>query len=369
MFTKFIIFLFSSLGVIGLASYAIYRAFTHLNVLNGSPAKILLWLLIIMPLLFIATTILGMKMYSPVIGPIYTVAAVWLPILMYFFISAIILTILNTLFPTFALNQVYKVLVYSFITISILLPIYGIFNAQNITVTNITVPKDNRLANNLSGKKVILMSDTHIGIINGKKFLEKVVKKVEDQNPDIILFAGDLIDGPKFKMEQSLSPLQNLKATDGAYYTPGNHEVYSGEEKRLYEITDQYTTGLRNSKKTVLGIDIIGLTYDAYEGKDALINRLNKSGFDANTPSIVIHHDPKNNLVLQNQGVDLVVSGHTHGGQFWPFTAIVKRIFKDYYHGIKTTGNSSSITTFGAGTWGPPVRIGTNAEIISITFE
>ncbi len=369
MLTKFIIFLFTSLSVVGLASIAIYKSFTHLNTLSITSSRILMWLLIVMPLIFIGTTILGMKMYSPIVGPIYTAAAVWLPILMYFFISAVVLTILNTFFPAFVSNSVYKTLVYSFMTISVMLPIYGIFNAQNITVTNIKVPKENRLTEKLSGKKIILLSDTHIGIINGKKFLEKVVKKVEDQNPDMILFAGDLVDGPRFNMADGLSPLQNLKAIDGTYYTPGNHEVYSGDEPGLYGITDQYTTGLRNSKKNILGVDIIGLTYDAYEGSDALINRLNKSGFDANTPSIAIHHDPKNNVILQNQGVDLIVSGHTHGGQFWPFTTVVKRIFKDYYHGIVNVGNTSSITTFGAGTWGPPVRIGTSAEIISITFE
>ncbi len=369
MLSKFIIFLFSSLGVVGIASYAIYRAFTHANAMYGGASKILLWLLIIMPLLFIGSTILSMKIYNPILEPIYTVAAAWLPVLTYFFISAIILTILNILFPALTIKDTYKILVYSFITISIVLPLYGIYNAQNIKVTNIIVPESNRLAKNLSGKKIILMSDTHIGIINNKKFLEKAVKKVTAQNPNIILFAGDLIDGPKFKMEESLTPLQNLTATDGVYYTPGNHEVYSGEEKRLYEITDQYTNGLRNSKSNVLGVDIIGLTYDAYEGKDALINRLNKSGFDPNVPSIVIHHDPKNNIVLQNQGVDLATSGHTHGGQFWPFTAILKAMFKDNYHGITTTGNTSSITTFGVGTWGPPVRIGTKSEIISITFE
>lgn len=369
MLSKFIIFLVSSLGVVGIASYAIYRAFTHVDALHGCASKILLWLLIIMPLLFIGTTILAMKIYSPILGPIYTVAAAWLPVLMYLFLSAVILTIVNTLFPAAVSNNVYKILVYSFITISVVLPLYGIYNAQNTKVTNITIPKDNRLNSNLSGKKIILMSDTHIGIINGRKFLEKSVKKVTDQNPDIILFAGDLIDGPKFKMAEGLEPLKGLTAKDGAYYTPGNHEVYSGNEPGLYSITDQYTTGLRNSKYNVLGINIIGLTYDAYEGKDALINRLNKSGFDANIPTIVIHHDPKNNIVLQNQGVDLVVSGHTHGGQFWPFTGIVKAIFKDNYHGITTTGKTSSVTTFGVGTWGPPVRIGTKSEIISITFE
>ncbi len=364
---RFMIFLFAASGVIGIASYAIYRSFTQLNALSGIPAKILLWLLIIMPVLFIGTTILGMKFNLPFIAPFYTASTVWLPILTYFFISTVILTVLSSIFPGLIAQDFYKSLVLLFILASLITTTYGIINAHIITVTNITIPKENRLSSLLHGKKIILVSDTHIGQVNNKRFLNKVVQKINSQNPDMVLFAGDLIDGPKINLEKSLAPMSGFG--DNVYYTPGNHEVYGGNENDLYTITDRSTTGLRNSKVNLYGVDIIGLTYDAYEGRDALINRLNKSGFNNQNPTIAIHHDPKNNKFLQDAGVDLIISGHTHGGQFWPFTAIVKRIFGAYEHGLSFVENKASITTRGVGTWGPPVRIGTYSEIISITFE
>lgn len=369
MFTRFVIFLLSSLGVIGAASYGIYRAFTHLNTLHGSPARILMWLLIAMPILFIGTTVIGMRIYSPVVGPIYAVSSSWLPILAYLFISAIILTVLNFIYPGAMSNTVYKNLSYVLLTTSFLIPILGIINAQTLRTTVIKIPKENRLHQNLSGKKIVLVADSHIGNIYGKKFMDKLVKKVNSENPDMVFFAGDIIDGPKFKMEESLLPIKDFVAPDGVYYASGNHEVYSGDEKNLYNFIGQYVTGLYNQKISIYGVDIIGLTYDVYENDQALKDKLYSSQYDPKNPTIVIHHDPKQNLVLQNESVDLIVSGHTHGGQFWPFTSIVKAMFREYYHGINTIGTSSSVTTYGAGTWGPPVRIGTRAEIISITFE
>lgn len=353
--------------MLGIAGYAIFSAFTFQNALGGY-APFLLWMLIVMPIVFILTTIIGMKHYSRINGIVYLLACLWLPMLVYFFISAIVLTVITAVLPHIG-SDTYRLLVQILIAASVLLVVYGTVNAQLFKIIRVRIPATNRLANALSRKKIFLVSDTHIGLINGKRFLKRVVSFLNRQNPDIVLFAGDLIDGPRIPLAKYLEPLKNINAVDGVFYAPGNHEVYSGKEKELYAITDTAIHTLAGRKINLQGVDIVGLPFDAKESPKATLSKLYRSGFDPQNPSIVINHVPNNNPHIQDAGADLVVSGHTHGGQFWPFTHIVKRIFKDYTHGLTIKENTASITTVGIGTWGPPVRIGTRPEIIEIIFE
>lgn len=355
--------------MLGIAEYAIYQTFTYQNIF-GNYSIIFLWVLIILPLLFIVTTILGRKFYTKISAIVYTISATWLPILVYFFFSSLILTIINSVLPAGIISaHVYSLLVYGFITISISLVLYGIINANRFTITKISIPSNNALSAILKGKKVILVSDAHIGLTNNNGFLKRAVSFINRQNPDMVLFAGDLIDGPKIDFKASLDPLNALQAPLGIYYTPGNHEVYSPDESKLYESIPPNITTLRDGKTSIAGIDIIGLSYDAYESGQATVNKLYRAGYNPQNPTIVLEHEPKNNNHLQDMGVNLIVSGHTHGGQFWPFTWVVKKKFGLYAHGLVIKENTASITTWGIGTWGPSVRIGTHSEIVQITFE
>ncbi len=368
MIIRYILFFTSFLGVLFIGSYSIYKSYSLVNVFGNTGNNIMLWILIIMPALFILTTFISMKTHFIINDILYTIACVWLPILLYLFLGSIILTIFSTFIPI--TNTIfYTYLTYGFLILSFILGIYGTINAHNFTVNNITIPKENRLSQDWSGKKIILVSDTHIGIIHKNNFLNKTVKFINSQNPDMVLFAGDLVDGPKINQNKYLKPLENLKAPLGVYYTPGNHEIYYGNEKDLYNFTDNYMTGLRDTKIAINNTEIIGLMYDAGETPEGLENRLYKIGFDNKKQNIVIIHEPKNNNILQSFGADLIVSGHTHGGQFWPITMAVNKIYKEYTHNLVYKNNSASITSTGIGTWGPPVRIGTDPEIIVITFE
>jgi predicted MPP superfamily phosphohydrolase len=368
MALRYIIFFTSFLGVLFLGSYSIYKAYSLVNIFSKTGNTIMLWVLIAMPILFIATTFISMKTHFLLNDVLYTIACVWLPILLYLFLGSIILTIFSTFIPI-TNTAFYTFITYGILLTSFVLGVYGTINAHIFTVNNITIPKENKLSRDWSGKKIVLVSDTHIGIIHKNNFLDKTVKFINSQNGDLILFAGDLVDGPKMNQEKYLKPLENLHAPLGVYYTPGNHEIYYGDEKELYNFTDKYMTGLRDSKITVNNTEIIGLMYDAGETPEGLENRLYKVGFDKNKQNILIIHEPKNNNILQSFGVDLSVSGHTHGGQFWPITMFVNKIFKEYTHNLVVKNNTASVTSTGIGTWGPPVRIGTKPEIIVITFE
>ncbi len=367
---NFIVFFLAFGGILFIGSFSVYKTYTAFGNFPTIFNKILLILLIVMPVLFIGTTLISMKQYSQINSIFYTISSSWLPILAYLFLGSIILTILNvTISSTILFPVIYKYTVYGLLLLSFGLNVYGLINSNNFIIKTINIPKENELSGPLHGKKVVLFADTHIGVVHKKNFLNKVVKLINKQNPDIVLLAGDLIDGPKIPFNDFLSPIKDIKSNIGTFYTPGNHEIYYGDQEEIYKFTDQYTVGLRNKITQLEGFNIIGLTYDAKEGPDATLNRLYASQYDKNTPTIVILHEPKNNKTLQNEGVDLVVSGHTHGGQFWPFSLLVKGIYKEYTTGLVMVGNNASITTTGIGTWGPAARIGTNPEIVIINFE
>ncbi len=364
MILRFSLFLLAALPMMGIAIYAIYTAFTYQNAI-GSYYLSLLIFLILTPIIFIISSIISFKFYNRLNSFFYTLSSIGLPILIYFFISSVILTVLNWILPEY--SNLYPLAVYTLITLCFILVIYGIINSYIFKLRKITIPAS-KLAS-LKDKKIILLADSHIGLIHKKNFLKRAINFVNKQNPDIVIFAGDLIDGAKIPFSQFLEPVSLLKAKDGVYYSPGNHEAYSKDTKTLYKVVEDYMQILHDKKTSLGEIDILGLSYDAFEGKDAIINRLYKAEYKIERPTIVINHSPKNNEALLEAGVDLVVSGHTHGGQLWPFTIIAKKLFKGYARGVVKYKDSYSITTVGIGTWGPPLRIATRPEIVEITFQ
>src|SRR3989344_3963356 len=368
MILRYTIFIISFLGVLGIGSYSIYQVYSFTNILGPNGDLILLLLLIIMPIIFITTMIIGNKKDYLINNYLYTISCLWLPILLYLFLGSVIITILMVFIPVSNI-AFYNFVINFIIFLSIFLTIYGLINAGIFNIKKVLIPKENPLNQIWHGKKIVLVADTHIGMIYKKNFLNKVVNFINKQNPDLILFAGDLIDGPKFTMEKTLEPLANLSAKLGIYYAPGNHESYSHDDKDLYTILAKYMTVLRDNKVNINNTDIVGLSYDAKETIMCLQNRLIKSNYNKENPTILIRHTSKDNEFLQKFGINLTVSGHTHGGQIWPFTIGAKAIFKKYIHGLNIQNNNASITTTGIGTWGPPVRIGTKPEIIVITFE
>lgn len=156
--------------------------------------------------------------------------------------------------------------------------------------------------------------------------MKKVVNKINEQKPDIVLIAGDIIDGPVFDYEKGLAPLKNIVSTFGTVYTPGNHEAYNRKPEKFYPIVRNVTTTLLDSKTEINGTTIVGLDYRS-ESFDATKERLAKTADSSaqngneesspSAPSIAILHDPRNTDALLDAGISLVVSGHTHCGQFF----------------------------------------------------
>lgn len=259
---------------------------------------------------------------------------------------------------------------------------YGIFGAIALAVLlghwNATIPrlkeisittsKDIGLTRPLS---IVVVSDLHMGSLVGKKRLERMVDRINQLNPDIVILAGDLLDeahGYIFKRDIG-APIRKIKASYGVFAVPGNHEYIGGivsSEKYIQ------TLSLHWLKDTVFRVNdhIIIIGRDDRQafrmhGRKRMPLDVLLANVDTNSFNILVDHQPGQMDEVIKYPVDLHVSGHTHNGQFWPFNHVVQWVYALPY-GYAKIGNTHFYVSSGYGTWGPPVRIATVPEIVHI---
>jgi predicted MPP superfamily phosphohydrolase len=221
----------------------------------------------------------------------------------------------------------------------------------------------------LKGFSLVQISDIHIGAMSMRAELEEIVAIVNELQPDLVAITGDLMDGTVEELAGELSPLAKLKAPHGVFFVTGNHEYYSGVEKWLPEIERLGITVLNNNRIEIRqGSDafvLAGVTDDQAGkfGKEHAPD-FNKAlgGISKTSAVVLLAHQPRAVEKAAQYGVDLVLSGHMHGGQIWPFmylTPIQQPYLKGFYRHDKTLLYVSQ----GTGYWGPPMRLGTSKEI------
>jgi len=198
--------------------------------------------------------------------------------------------------------------------------------------------------------RIVLLSDIHIGSIRNSGYMEKIVKKTNYLNPDIVLITGDIVDGSARLHKKTFCSIDNIQGLD---------EVYRVLKPTKMKI-------LRNEVFQFNGIQIIGVDYSFK--KNHLNNVLNKLNIDKNIPSILMYHFPQDIEVSNKFKVNLQLSGHTHNGQIFPFNLLVKLLFP-YFNGFYNYKDTLIYVSEGTGTWGPPMRLGSRNEITLITLK
>lgn len=214
--------------------------------------------------------------------------------------------------------------------------------------------------------KVILLTDMHVGSLLQKDFVNYIVEEVNQQKVDMVLIGGDLVDENIEKVKSFLLPLNNLKSTHGTFYVPGNHEYYHGIEPILSFLNTLDMTILGNECVHLGGINLCGV-YDYFARKRQdfapdIDKALKKR--DSSKPTILLAHQPKQIRSLkESHSIDLVLSGHTHAGQIFPFSLLVK-LAQTYLYGLyKHSGTTQIYVSSGAGYWGIPLRFLAPSEI------
>ncbi|EPR11873.1 metallophosphoesterase [Ruminiclostridium papyrosolvens] len=307
-----------------------------------------------------------------------TVGGYWLAAFVYFIGIVVILDVFRILgrklniLPGFLRDRTWLVAAAVVLFVGIILAV-GTYNAVVPRIVSYNVSIDKK-AGDMEQLKCAMISDVHLGDTIGRERLRTAVEKINSLNPDIAVITGDLIDREiePVRKANMLEELKGLKTRFGAYVIMGNHEYYSNDVKeitRMYEesglvvLRDKYVT-VNNSFYLVGREDYMADTSGYHREK--LSNLLD--GVDKSLPVIVLDHQPKDLSESRAEGVDLQLSGHTHGGQFFPISLVTKGIFEED-NGYLKDGNFNLIVSCGYGTWGPTVRIGSRSEVLDININ
>lgn len=316
---------------------------------------------------FIIASVVASRYYNVFTRMFYTGSSVWLGFVLYLFFAACLYWFAAALihFPLGTLSSVLlgKIL----FSLAIIAGMYGIVHAEMLVVNSSKVNVPN-IPVAWQGKRAVWISDVHLGQIHGRAFSEKIVEKVNELRPDIIFVGGDLYDGEEVDIKDVTEPFSRLHAPWGTYFITGNHEEFSNNEKYVMGATEAGMIFLNDEKREIEGMQIIGVDYKDSSDRTKFEEML-KNLVDKSKPSILLKHAPFDLDVAEKAGINIQFSGHTHRAQMWPLSFITKLVYKGYDYGLKSFGNMTVYTSDGVGTWGPPLRVGTNSEIVSIEFE
>lgn len=299
---------------------------------------------------------------NKVIRFFYISTAAWMGSLVYFFIASVFYITLNIFI---AIPESFGLLLF---IIAGIVSVYGFLNGRIIKVKNIKVSLL-LLGKDWIGKKIVYMSDLHLGPIRGIKFSEKVKKLSNSLYPDIVFIGGDLYDGAhKPNPFLIAEPLKELTSKYGVFFVTGNHEEFSDPSIFIKAVLDLGIQVLDNRMIEIDGLQIVGVDYMKASNKKRFKNILENINFDKQKPSILLKHEPNNLDIAHRAGVSFQISGHTHNGQQWPFNYLTSLMYKGFGYGLKKYKSMSVYVSSGIGGWGPSLRVGSQCEIVCINL-
>ncbi|MGA2921770.1 MAG: metallophosphoesterase [Candidatus Sulfotelmatobacter sp.] len=368
MRSRFVSFIAIIQSVLFLTHFFLYETWTFSP--SGTAASSSLWIKLLLGFLsvsFVAASVLAFRYTNAALRAFYRAAAVWLGLLTFLFLAAVFSWIVFGIAQLARLDVNFHRTVELLLGVALVAGFYGVFNAGWTRITRATV----RLANLPAawrGRRAALISDLHLGHVRNGSFLRRMVAKILSEDPDAIFIAGDLYDGTAIDAGRAAEPLNKLTAPHGVYFVAGNHEQFGDDSKYLRAIAATGVRVLTNEKVEVDGLQIIGVPYrNAQNGTFASI--LHNIRLDRDRASILLTHAPDHPEIAEAAGVSLQLSGHTHLGQFIPWSWMARGIYRQFVYGLSRIGKMQVFTSSGAGTWGPPLRLGSNSEIVVLEFE
>jgi len=361
--SRIIVFVTVFLSVLLAANWFVVATWNHFLGITTVPA----WEFVLpgLTLAFVATTILGRFYSSLGLRLVYRISAVWLGVLNFSFLAAGATWLVSAVVMLLPLHLEPKIIAEAFFGAGLLVSIYGLMNANRLRVTQITVNLPN-LPATWQGRTVALVTDLHLGSIRGARFTRRVMEKLQSLKPAAVFISGDLFDGPEANPDALVEPLKHLSTPSGIYFVTGNHEEFGDRTKLIDAVQRVGIHVLNNEKVDVDGLQIVGVHDREAGDPQPLRALLQQAELDENRASILLAHQPSNLAIAEKTGISLQLSGHTHGGQIWPWTLLAARVHRQFNHGLNRFGKMQVYTSLGAGTWGVPMRVGTKSEIILI---
>ena len=355
------------------AHWFLFRTATHfLTGLSQAVVQTLYTALLVLAFSFILAAMLGFYYSNLGVRIFYRIASIWLGFFSFFFWAACLCRILELLLrltPEAHNLPVYRpILGGVFGSCAILIGLYSMFNARRIQIRRIPIQLRN-LPESWQGRTALVLSDLHLGNVCNRGFSRRITTLAASLNPDIVLIPGDLFDGSKADPDRLLAPFKQLNPPRGIFFSAGNHDEFGGSA--------HYTAALKRAGIHVLddqclpvdGMQFIGVPYGSSTHPLHLRVFLESLHLNDGPPSILLNHVPSRLPIVESAGVSLQLSGHTHGGQLFPFNWATRRIFGKFTYGLHRFGQLQVFTSTGCGTWGPPMRLGAQPEVVLLTFS
>jgi len=228
-----------------------------------------------------------------------------------------------------------------------------------------------KLPASADGFRIALVSDVHLGPLNGVGRTRRIVDMINGLDADLVAVVGDLVDGSVDELGPAAAPLANLRSRLGSFFVTGNHEYYSGYQQWVDEVARLGMRPLRNERLELPGgldlagvNDLNGRSYGDGPDLDAAL-----AGRDPSRPVVLLAHQPVYAHEAARHEVDLQLSGHTHGGQMWPFHLVVRASGQPVLSGMGSVDGMPVYVTNGAGFWGPPVRVGAPPDVTLVELR
>ncbi len=389
--------------------WGLYKILVRFLEISNPPVLLVLKIILgILSLAVVSSSILAGHFDNLAVRVFYDIAFFWLGLLLYLFLAAGILWLVNksrtfcsqrsfrlsrcspkvitqptvplsgmgslkkvrdkaaVSFP-FSLNA--KLLAQILLSLAVLVSVYGVFNANYLRVTRLKINLPN-LPAFWQGKTAVLVTDVHLGPVRGYDFSQKVAAQIQQLSPDIIFIGGDLFDGEDGDLNKLIEPFSKLRASQGVYFVTGNHEEFTVSSKYVDAVKQAGIRVLNNEMVNLQSLQLIGVDYNDTDmgKKENYVKILQQLGLDREKPSILLKHSSFWPQIASDAGISLQLSGHVHNGQIFPVGLISYLIFQGFDYGLKHLNNLTVYTSSGVGTWGPPMRVGTISEIVLMQF-
>jgi predicted MPP superfamily phosphohydrolase len=246
---------------------------------------------------------------------------------------------------------------------------------QPVAVRRVRV-RLSRLPRSQHGLTIVQITDLHVGPTIGREIVEDIVNRTNALTPDIVAITGDLVDGSVDELRDAVAPLANLRARHGVFFVTGNHEYFSNAAAWVNELPRLGIRVLANERVSIgdgnASFDLGGIEdrsahrYGGLSTEAALARAL--ADRDPKRELVLLAHQPRQMFEAAPYGVGLQISGHTHGGQIWPFGYLV-RLQQGFFPGLHRRGEAQLYVSRGTGYWGPPMRLAEPAELTHLTLE
>jgi uncharacterized protein len=240
---------------------------------------------------------------------------------------------------------------------------------RGLSVRRIDIPVEG-LPADLDGLRIVQISDLHVGLTMRRAYVQRVVDMTRELAPDIVALTGDIVDGSVSRLARQVAPLEALTSGDRAFFVLGNHDYYSGaapwtahfEHMGFRVLRNTHVSLERGGARLVIG-GVIDFAARMSDPEARPRPDLAADGDAAPAFRLLLAHNPKIAPLAEKAGFDLQLSGHTHAGQFFPWTFVIHWVHGPHAAGLSRRGRLWVYTSAGTGTWGPPVRLGTRPEL------